>query len=91
MPGLDMHFLRILTLLILSPLVLSEAQFSDLRLAVVAFEKPHDKFVRQLFGCQPEGMITPDTCNPNLGTINYGEFSRARKAAARLYDLKVPE
>ncbi len=59
----------------------------DLRVRVVDFEHPHDRFVRKLFGCPPTGVLTEDVCRPIRGIVSYGDFMAARSRAAKLYDL----
>ena len=59
----------------------------DLRVLVVDFEHPHDRFVRKLFGCPAAGPLTDDVCRPARGIVSYGDFMAARKRAAKLYDL----
>ncbi len=61
--------------------------YDDLRLSVIEFEKHWDRFVRRLFGCRPDGEISPDTCKPAEGSIDYAAFSAVRKVARKLFDL----
>ncbi len=59
----------------------------DIRLRVIEFEKYWDRFVRKLFGCPPQGEVSPETCRPALGSIDYAAFAKARKAAEKLFDF----
>ena len=86
-----MRAIRVLALLLSVPVVSNiHARVSyDLREAVVRFEYPHDRFVRQLFGCSARGMVNSTTCTPRRGIVSYRDYFEARKAAADLYDLKT--
>ena len=55
---------------------------------VLEFEKHWDIFVRNLFGCQKTGETNSDTCKPSNGSINYSEWTRARNAAKKLFELE---
>ena len=55
----------------------------DLRPLIVDFERRHDPFVRKIFGCEPRGPLTEETCRPSRATFSYGDFLAARHRAAR--------
>jgi hypothetical protein len=56
---------------------------------VLEVEKHWDVFIRTLFGCQPAPSVTgPDTCRPNLGSIDYSSYSKWMKAARKLMEEK---
>ncbi len=86
-------FLRaavLFALLILTPNRLASTEEVDtLQQRVLAFEKSHDRFVRRLFGCPDSGIITETSCRPKFGYISYGDYTHARKSAARLYALHL--
>ena len=54
----------------------------------IAFEHRHDAFVRTLFGCPSQGVMSDAVCNPRAGGVDYQQFKNARAAAAKFYDLK---
>ncbi len=62
--------------------------FDDLRAKVIEFERAWDIFVRKLFGCRLEGELSAETCDVAEGTVDYAAFSRARRAARKLFELK---
>lgn len=55
---------------------------------LLPFERHHDRFVREYFGCPPTGEISNKTCKIENGRLNYGEFLAARKAAMKLYNIE---
>ena len=71
----------------MTPLSFGQADTAFL-LKVLAYEKPWDKFVRQLFGCAPTGDTNAETCDLARGTIDYKSFQEARAAAKKLFDLR---
>jgi hypothetical protein len=58
---------------------------------VLGFEKHWDIFVRDLYGCNRVGETTLETCKPTQGSINYREWSGARRAAMKLFELGEKE
>ena len=56
---------------------------------VVAFEMNWDIFIRKLAGC-PLGVVLTESgqCNPNRGVLDRAAYARARKAAAKLFELE---
>ena len=83
-----MRLFRLLLLLLLSPLI-AQAPYDDLREKVARFATAHNEFARELFGCPATGELLRDSCNPDLGIIDYGKFNRARKLASKLYSLPL--
>lgn len=63
--------------------------YDELRINAANFERHYDPFVRQLFGCPPEGPTNKETCT-FPAYVNYAEFQKARSAASKLFDLKEP-
>lgn len=55
---------------------------------LLAHEKHYDPLIRKAFGCRPTGDMTPENCSTARRELSYGDFMRARKAAARLYGFK---
>ena len=55
--------------------------------SILTFEIHHDRFIRDLFGCPPTGIISDKTCLRSNARLNYEEFEAARKAAKRLYSI----
>lgn len=73
-------FLAIPTVLSIPP--------DDLHWRVANFQTPHNRFVRDLYGCPPDVDKIDERCHPARGIVNYSDYSKARKAAAKLYYLK---
>ena len=77
-------------LFLMSPLTFGQADTAFL-LKVLAYEKPWDKFVRQLFGCEPVGETNQNTCNLSRGMVDFKSYNEAREAAKKLFDLRDRE
>lgn len=56
--------------------------------SIITFERHHDRFVRDYFGCPPSGEISSITCHSRNARLNYGEFLAAKKAAMKLYEIE---
>lgn len=56
--------------------------------AIIAFERQWDPYVRTLLGCPDEGLMTTETCDGERSQRDYARFLKARKAAAKLFDLR---
>ena len=83
-----MKFARLLILLFLFHLP-AQPTYDELREKVRQFVPAHNRFSRNLFGCPETGELMPGSCDFNRATIDYDAYSRARKAAAKLYALKL--
>lgn len=60
----------------------------DQRDKAIAFDLHWNLYIRRLFGCPDAGELSTDTCHVPTGTTDYREFSKAREAAKKLFDLK---
>ena len=61
----------------------------ELHNRIVAFERQYHPFLLKLYGC-PSGTISPDECQPALGSFNVAQWSRVRQEACKLFDLEEP-
>lgn len=66
--------------------ILHAEQSDDFAERVAGFHRPWDEFLRIFLGC-PKGAHEVDECRRDSGHIERPLFSRARKAAMRLFDL----
>lgn len=58
---------------------------------VANFDPHHVRWIREYYGCPGEGEIDPADCKPHLGKMNWAEYKKARKGAAELYGLVIPD
>lgn len=72
----------------LTPSVVSAPTSYELYAKVLKFENPWNVFIRDLYGCPREGETSPETCKSSQGNINYKAWSKARRAAKELFELK---
>jgi hypothetical protein len=82
-------FKRLLLLLLLSHgLLLAPGPYDFLLHRILEIEKHWNPFIRQAFGCPPEGETTVSTCNLARSKINYYEMRKSREAFIKLFEIK---
>jgi hypothetical protein len=63
----------------------------EFRSKIVNFDPHHVRWIREYYGCPGDGEITQADCKPHLGKMDWPEYRKARKAAAELYGLVIPD
>ena len=63
----------------------------ELRSKIVNFDPHHVRWIREYYGCPAEGEVTQEDCKPHLGKMDWPEYKKARKGAAELYGLVIPD
>ena len=76
--------MKLAVLLLLAVTVFGD---SDMKQNVISFQRPWNRFTRDLFGCTEEVLYLND-CNQSIGFINYEAWKRSRESAKRLFDLE---
>lgn len=75
-------------LIVLFCLTVNSAEVDELGTKLVAFEIPYNRFLRAYFGCPESGDIGPEVCLAHKREIRRGDWEKARRAAAKLFDLE---
>jgi hypothetical protein len=52
------------------------------------FEKHWQVFLKELFGCKDVGLVSPESCKPSEGKIDYAAWEKARKAAKDMFEYE---
>lgn len=86
---LRIHLLAFIIMILTPSKVYNSEPYDVMKADVIRFEKHHDRFVRNLFGCSATGEISSKYCHAESGILSYGDYNAARKAAAKLYSLKL--
>jgi hypothetical protein len=79
----------ILSSILLFCTVSASAPAPDFPARLIAFHQLYDPFFRDYFGCAAH-ETDPSRCDPKTGHMDYAEYSKARKAAMKLFDLVAP-
>ena len=80
---------RFLLLLLIPACSRAQLEQDDtLRRQAVEFDKHWGLYLRNLFGCEPTGPTTEETCDPSRGYIDYASFSKARDLAKKIFQLR---
>lgn len=78
----------VLSFVLLCPLVLDSTEPDELGTKLIAFEIPYNRLLRAYFGCPETGDIGPEVCLAHKRELRRGDWEKARKAAAKLFDLE---
>lgn len=68
-------------------LIPMSAAVDDMGERLATFHRHYDVFMRAFLGC-PKHAREVEECEQKLGTIDYAEYFKARKAAEALFDLR---
>lgn len=67
----------------------ARAQAQDeLATKALRLEFPWNRYIRSLFGCEPKGETSAETCKVARRSIDRKAFEQAREAAKDVFDLK---
>jgi len=69
---------------------ITSATQADIVPDVLAFEKHWTPFLYKLAGCEQNRTFAPPVCDKSKREMDTVLFLKARKAAAKLFDLKEP-
>jgi hypothetical protein len=78
----------LLAFALVCPLYLNSTEPDELGTKLIAFEIPYNRLLRAYFGCPETGDIGPEVCLAHKREIRRGDWEKARKAAAKLFDLE---
>lgn len=89
-----MSLVRAMAILLLTtgPSNIRDQEIYSLHERVLRFEEAYDSFLRRLYACPGDKRVTisPESCRPGLGTIDYRLYARARERAKDLFGLDDP-